>query len=229
MAKIYWAGDSTIKNNTYATYPQTGIGQALPYYLKADIEVCNFAENGRSTKSFIDEGRLGLINNLIQKNDFLFISFGHNDEKSEDPLRYTTPYGSYQDNLKLMIDTARQKGAYPVLITPLYRRLFDENGQLIRGSHLEYPEAMQALAERESVPCVDLCGLSYDLIAGFGPEKSKDFFMNFAAGQYDNYPDGSADNTHLRFEGAVMCAGLIAGALKRLGGVYRELTGPAVL
>lgn len=228
MAKIYWAGDSTIKNNTYATYPQTGIGQALPYYLKRNIEVCNFAENGRSTRSFIDEGRLDLIKNLIRQGDFLFMSFGHNDAKSEDPLRYTAPYEDYQNNLKQMIDMAREKGAYPVLITPLYRRLFDDQGQVVCNSHLDYPAAMQQLAEREAVPCLDLCGHSYDLIGRYGVEKSKDLFMNFVAGQYENYPDGLADNTHLRFEGAVLFAGVIAGELKRLGGVYEELVGPAV-
>lgn len=223
MTKIYWAGDSTIKNNTYATYPQTGIGQVLPYYLKQDIEVCNFAENGRSTKSFIDEGRFEQIRQLIQKDDFLFLSFGHNDEKEEDPLRYTKPFGTYQENLKAMADAGRQKGAYPVLITPIYRRLFDENGSLITGSHGEYPEAMKELAVRESVPCLDLCRITYELIAGQGDEKSKEWFMNFGPGLYENYPEGIEDNTHLRFAGAALFAGAIAGSLAELGGVYGRL------
>lgn len=223
MAKIYWAGDSTIKTNTYQTYPQTGMGQVLPYFLRPEAEVCNFAENGRSTKSFIQEGRLAQIERLIGKDDLLLVSFGHNDEKSDDPCRYTDPFGSYQENLAAMIGAARRKGAHPVLVTPLYRRLFDEHGNLEENRHLEYPEAMRQLAVQKEVPCIDLCRLSFERIAAAGDEASKQWFMVFAPGIYENYPDGACDNTHLRFEGAVMFAGMVAAELSTLGGLYRNL------
>ena len=86
MRKIFWASDSTVQTNKFMTYPQTGIGQVFSLYTKDDVTVVNYAKNGRSTKSFIDEGRLQRIDEEIGAGDFLFIQFGHNDEKSQDLL-----------------------------------------------------------------------------------------------------------------------------------------------
>ncbi|MBE5950107.1 MAG: rhamnogalacturonan acetylesterase [Lachnospiraceae bacterium] len=223
MARIYYAADSTVAQNTYLSYPQTGIGQALPLYLKREHIVQNHAVNGRSTKSFIDQGRLASIYNDLREGDFLFIQFGHNDEKKEDPDRYCAPYGDYQVNLEKYINVARNRKAYPVLITPLYRRKFDENGILTEGTHGEYPAAMKELGTRLNVPVIDLCELSRQLLIETGDENSKQWFMNFPAGLYWNYPDGKDDNTHLRYEGAIKFAGVIAGELKKLGGIYADL------
>ena len=88
MARIYYAADSIVAQKNIFTYPETGIGQMLPLYLKRTVYVQNHAENGRSTKSFIDESRLAAIYNDIRQGDFLFIQFGHNDEKAADPNRY---------------------------------------------------------------------------------------------------------------------------------------------
>ena len=223
MARIYYAGDSTVAQNTFLSYPQTGIGQALPLFLKREHIVQNHAINGRSTKSFIDQGRLASIYNDIRKDDFLFIQFGHNDEKKEDPDRYTAPFGEYQTNLEKYINVARNRGAHPVLITPLYRRKFDENGCLTEHSHGDYPAAMKQLGARLSVPVIDLCELSRKLLLETGDENSKKWFMHFPAGLYENHPDGKEDNTHLRFEGAMKFAGIIAEELKKLGGIYADL------
>ncbi|MGN0506826.1 MAG: rhamnogalacturonan acetylesterase [Lachnospiraceae bacterium] len=221
--KIFYAADSTVAQNTIVTYPQSGIGQALSLYLKKGIIVHNHAVNGRSTKSFIDEARLSAINDEIREGDFLFIQFGHNDEKIEDASRYTEAFGSYQLNLEKFINVARSHGAYPVLITSLYRRHFDENGTLIPGSHGDYPEAMKQIGERLQVPVIDLCTKSMHLLQKTGEEGSRKWFMYFPAGQYPNFPDGKQDNTHLRYEGALVFAGMIAEELKKLGGIYEEL------
>ena len=86
MTTIFWAGDSTVKQNSIATYPQTGIGQVFDRYVKRyQVQIENYAENGRSTKQFIDEGRLATIYDRIHAGDFLFVQFGHNDEKASDP------------------------------------------------------------------------------------------------------------------------------------------------
>lgn len=223
MARIYYASDSTVAQNTFLSYPQTGIGQALPLYLKREHIVQNHAVNGRSTKSFIDQGRLAAIYNDIRQNDFLFIQFGHNDEKKEDPDRYCAPFGDYQINLEKYINVARNRGAHPVLITPLYRRKFDESGHLVEGSHGDYPEAMKQLGKKLGVPVIDLCELSRKLLIETGDENSKKWFMNFPAGLYENHPEGKEDNTHLRFEGAMKFAGIIASELKKLGGIYADL------
>jgi len=217
--RIFWAGDSTVKHNHIDTYPQTGIGQVFNLYTKPEIIICNHAENGRSTKSFIEEGRLEEINQLIGEEDFLFIQFGHNDEK-EDEERHTDPFTSYIDNLKKYIKAARDHHAYPVLITPLYRRLFTKEGILEENVHLRYPAAMIALADEMNIPCLDLCERSRELLSETGAEQSVKWFMNLKQGECDNYPEGLEDNTHLRVEGAVVMAGLVARELKALGGIY---------
>ena len=222
MARIYYAADSIVAQKNIFTYPETGIGQMLSLYLKRTVHIQNHAENGRSTKSFIDEFRLGAIYNDIREGDFLFIQFGHNDEKQADPNRYTEAYGDYQVNLEKFVNVARNRKAHPVLITPLCRRQFDENG-ILENTHGDYPEAMRQLANRLDVPLIDLCALSYNAVAKVGNEASKQWFMNFPAGEYPNYPDGKEDNTHLRPEGAIFFAGIIAEELKKLGGIYADL------
>lgn len=222
MPRIYYAADSIVAQKNIFTYPETGIGQMLPLYLKRTVHIQNHAENGRSTKSFIDESRLAAIYNNIREGDFLFIQFGHNDEKQADPNRYTEAYGDYQVNLEKFVNVARNRKAYPVLITPLCRRQFDENGTL-QETHGEYPEAMRRLAVRLDVPLIDLSSLSFSAVEKAGEEASKKWFMNFPAGEYSNYPDGKADNTHLRPEGATFFAGIIADELKKLGGIYADL------
>lgn len=219
--RIFYAGDSTVQYNDIHTYPQTGLGQVIGLFFTQETEVLNYGRNGRSTKSFIAEGRLQAIDRRIRKDDILLIQFGHNDEK-DDPARGTKAFGDFQENLLQFIQTARRHEALPVLITPLYRRHFDEHGNIKDAVHLDYPEAMLALAEREGVPCIDLCRKSKQLLQEVGEETSKMFYMNFPAGVYHNYPEGKEDNTHLRYEGAIRFASLIIEELYHLGGPYRQ-------
>lgn len=219
--KIFWAGDSTVKQNNYISFPQTGIGQAFSLFIKQSVRIENYAQNGRSTKSFIDEGRLDAIDRRIGEGDFLLIQFGHNDEKMQDSSRYTDSFGSYQDNLRKFIETARRHKAYPVLITPLYRRKFNPDGRtLVEGTHRDYPQAMIELGNSENVPVIDLCSKSKALIERYGDEATKGWFMHVAAGIYPHYPDGKEDDTHLQYEGAFRFAEIIADEMKKLGGVY---------
>lgn len=223
MNKIFWAGDSTVQTNDYTTYPQTGIGQVFSILIKENYQVENHARNGRSTKSFIDEGRLQSIEERIDEGDFLFIQFGHNDEKQEDPSRYTEPFSSFIDNLEKFISAARDHRARPVLITPLERRCFVDEKHLGMGAHSDYAAAMKQTAKRQGVPLVDLCSMSREELKRAGEPDSRRWFMNFDKGQYKNYPEGLQDNTHLRYEGAVLFGSLIAYGLKELGGVYRDM------
>jgi len=223
MATIYWAGDSTVQYNDISTYPQTGIGQVLGLFLKPEVRIENHAKNGRSTKSFIDESRVPAIYDRITEGDFLFIQFGHNDEKIADPLRYTDPFSDYMINLEKFVNVARNKKAWPVLITPLERRCFEEEHKLGAGEHGDYVKAMKMTAEKLDVPLVDLNGLSRNLMEAAGAEKTKDWFMHLNVGEYLSHPEGLTDNTHLKYAGAVAFAGCIAEGLKNLGGRYREL------
>lgn len=118
MKRIIWLGDSTVTYNKISTYPQTGLSQGLLWYLKDDVFLRSFAINGRSTKSFIEQGRLDEADSYIEADDLVFITFAHNDEKKEDTLRYTDPDTAFKENLKRMIAVAKKHGAYPVLFTP---------------------------------------------------------------------------------------------------------------
>ncbi|MGN0160782.1 MAG: rhamnogalacturonan acetylesterase [Lachnospiraceae bacterium] len=222
-ARIFWAGDSTVKQNYYMSFPQTGIGQAYGLYLKKNVKIENYAENGRSTKSFIDEGRLDYIDREIKEGDFLYIQFGHNDEKP-DEARHTTSFGDYQDNLKKFVEVARKHKAYPLFITSLYRRLFQEDHvHLVEGTHQDYPEAMIALAKELDVPVIDLCSLSKAKIEEAGFEATKKWFLHVPGGIYPNFPDGKEDNSHLQYEGAYVFGGIIAEEVAKIGGVYASV------
>ncbi len=210
MKTIYYIGDSTVARNKINTYPQTGMSQGLQLYLKDEVQVRSLAKNGRSTKSFLDEGRFVPVQENIGPGDFLFIQFGHNDEK-EDPARHTDPETDFRDNLRFFIRTAKEAGAYPVLITPIARRLFDENGQFLPGSHGAYPEAVRIVGREEGVPVADLTAMTEGWLPAAGDEPSKPYFM---------WPK---DNTHLKPEGAVKMAGFLAEALKEMGSPYADL------
>jgi len=223
MATIYWAGDSTVQYNSLLTYPQTGIGQVFHLFLKPEVRVENHAKNGRSTKSFIDESRLTAIYDNISEGDFLFIQFGHNDEKKEDPARYTEPFSEYMANLEKFVNVARNKKAWPVLITPLERRCFTEDGHLGLGEHTDYGAAMKQTAENLNVPLIDLYSASRAELRKAGAEKTKDWYMHLPAGVYPYHMEGLTDNTHLKYAGAVVYGGCIARGLKELGGIYSDL------
>ncbi|MEW9672764.1 rhamnogalacturonan acetylesterase [Ammoniphilus sp. 3BR4] len=205
---VYLAGDSTVSNYESHLAPRAGWGQVFDEMFDDKIIVKNEAVSGRSSKSFIDEGRLAPILDQIEKGDYLFIQFGHNDEKIEDPTRYTEPYTTYKSHLKQYIDGAREKGAIPVLITPVERRRFTAEG-LARDSHGEYPEAMKELGLEENVPVIDLTAKSKALFNELGPEGTKKVFLWLDPGVNPNYPNGVQDNTHFQEEGAKQIARLV--------------------
>lgn len=210
MRRIFYIGDSTVQFNKIDTYPQTGMSQALELYTAGDVQVVHCGKNGRSTKSFLEEGRFEPVRREMGPGDFLLIQFGHNDEKP-DEARHTEPYGSYQENLRFFIREARRLGAYPVLITPIARRLFGEDGSFCPGSHGEYPAAMRQVGAEEQVPVADLTARTEFELSAMGDEATKPLFV---------WP---VDNTHLKYEGAVFMAGLLAQALESFGSPYREL------
>lgn len=223
MATIFWAGDSTVQYNDILTYPQTGIGQVFHLFLKPDVKVSNHAKNGRSTKSFIDESRLTAIYDQITEGDFLFIQFGHNDEKKEDPERYTEPFSEYMTNLEKFVNVARNKKAWPVLITPLERRCFVDGDQLGLGEHSDYVAAMKQIARDLDVPLIDLYSMSRSEMRRAGAEKTKEWYMHLPENVYPSHKEGLVDNTHLKYAGAVVYGGCIAKGLKELGGIYSDL------
>lgn len=229
MRHIFWTGDSTVACNKFNTYPQTGIAQAFDRFTKEDVVIYNHAVNGRSTKSFIDESRLATIYNEITKGDYLFIQFGHNDEKINDPSRYTDPHGEFIVNLGKFVNVARNKKAYPVFITSVERRLFDENGIFKPSEHTEYVKGMKEASEKFDVPVVDLFTMSREFLEKTGDEASKKYYMNLAKGEASWAPEGKIDNSHLKYEGALLYSGMIAKGLEELGDPYSTLLADSVL
>lgn len=218
MNRIYLIGDSTCQTNDKDTYPQTGWGQVFSEFISSSYEVINLAKNGRSSKSFMDEGLFKPCENNISNGDFLFIQFGHNDEK-EDEERHTDPFTSYQEHLIYYIMIAKQHHATPILLSSIYRRHFDENGLLIDNCHLSYPQAMQDLALRERIIYIDMCNISKRFIQKLGITKSLDMFMNFGKGLYDNYTEGKEDNTHLRYYGAKSICELLVNEINKIDSI----------
>lgn len=214
--KIILMGDSTMQTNDATTYPQVGWGQMLPLFFKSNIKILNFAKNGCSTKSFYDLGIFNKVLNEIEEGDYCFIQFGHNDQKVDNPLRYTNKDTTYKTNLSFYIDEIKQRKGIPVLLTSIYRRYFDDNKQIMEEVHQGYPEAMIELAWQEDVLVLDICRLSKELLSALGEENSKRLFMIFPAGDYHNYPQGMNDNTHLRSDGAFLMAKLVVDELKKI-------------
>lgn len=213
--RLFIAGDSTAASYPQLRLPMAGWGQMIGRYFTDSVKVVNEARNGRSSKSFIDEGYLNRIVDVIQEGDYLLIQFGHNDQKQESERR-TEPFGTYQMYLKKYIDAARSAGATPVLITPVQRRHYDNKGNYV-PSHGDYPEAVRQLARQEGVACIDLCALSEEKLVLLGPDGSKSLFVWLQPGEHPNYPNGSEDNTHFNERGACEMAWLVREELLRTG------------
>ncbi len=210
---IYMMGDSTMKFNNYYSYPQFGWGQGLELFVKEDVVIFNHAENGRSTKSFIDEGRFNKILDRLREGDFVICSFGHNDEKEYDPSRYTTPFGTYQENLLYFAKEVEKKKCHIVFATSITRHNF-KDGKCI-NSHGDYPKAMLELCNKYNYTCIDLNKLTMDLYNELGEEKSKKFHMIFEKNKYNVYPDGKDDHSHLMIDGAVTVAYLFVKEISK--------------
>ncbi|MBQ8616610.1 MAG: hypothetical protein IJ418_03740 [Clostridia bacterium] len=198
----FLCGDSTMADYAPNFAPMTGWGQALKALVDG-VFVENCAVCGRSSKSFISEKRLNFIELCMRKGDKLLIQFSHNDEK-EDLERATVARVTYPEYLGMYIDAARRQGAEPILLTPIARRHFDENGNL-KHTHGDYPAAMRDLADYRGVRLLDMEKATEKLLQEMGDEPSKELF-NWQEKGHPNYPDGVQDNTHLCFTGAVRLA-----------------------
>jgi lysophospholipase L1-like esterase len=211
---IYGIGDSTMADKANpAQNPEHGWMQVFPKFVTADVKIINKAVNGRSTKSFIDEGRWDSIVKVLKPGNYVFIQFGHNDEKTEDPKRYTNPHTAYRHNLIRFVQEARGKGAIPVLFTSIARRNFNEQGVLI-DTHGDYPQEVRLVAKDYNAPLIDLQYFTEQLEMAYGMEKSKELHLHYQPGEHAYYPDGKKDDTHLSLKGATEVAGITARELK---------------
>lgn len=223
---IFMAGDSTMADKPYyktATdsvtgeksseiWRERGWGMILPEFFTDNVIVRNFAQNGRSTRNFIEEGWWGKLIGEVQKGDYVVIQFGHNDSAKDRPGRYTTPE-DYRKNLIRFIDEVRAKGANPIICTSVMRRKFGKDGKLI-DTHGEYPVISREVAKDKKVPLIDMQKQTTTWLETEGEAKSKQFFHKIPAGSSKLYPKGLDDNTHFNESGARIAAGFFVDGLK---------------
>lgn len=213
---LYCIGDSTMANKKDPDKnPEHGWAQVLQPFFKDNLVVVNKAQNGRSTRSFINEKRWDSIYNKLKKGDYVFIEFGHNDEKIEDPSRYTNPHTAYRYNLIRFVKESREKGAIPILLTSISRRNFNEKGVLV-PTHGDYPLETRLVAQEYKVPFIDLEYYTELLEQSYGPEQSKLLHLHFKAGENAYYDKDKADDTHLSVLGAKKIAQIVIDQIKEL-------------
>ena len=211
-ARIFLIGDSTMADKPLEGNPERGWGQLFPQFLLPGIQVQNHAMNGRSTKSFIKEGRWDTIMSRMRKGDYVLIQFGHNDQKLEDSNRSAPAHGLYKENLIKFVKDTRSKGGFPVLITPVMRRKFDDKGKFV-DQHGDYPGVVKEVAALLKVPMIDLHKSSEALIVKEGVEGSKRLFLNIPQQHFKNYKGKEEDNTHFSEYGASAMASLVCQSI----------------
>jgi lysophospholipase L1-like esterase len=210
---VWLAGDSTMAQKQPDKRPETGWGEALqPCFDSSVVRIANRAMNGRSTRSFVAEGRWKAITDSMKAGDYVFIQFGHNDEKVGTP-NYSSP-DDYRRNLLRFVDDVRAHGGHPVLFTPVVRRRFE--GTRLVDTHGAYADAARAAATEGHVPLVDMTRASAALVEPLGPDSSRTLWLHLEPGGSPNYPAGVHDDTHFNPVGAQRMAGLAIDAIRAL-------------
>lgn len=235
---VFMIGDSTMANKPLDKENQErGWGQMLPIYFEGPVKIDNHAVNGRSSKSFIDEGRWETVREQIRPGDYVIIQFGHNDEKAKSPDRYTVPGSTFDANLKKFVSETREKGGTPILMNSIVRRNFPANGiaaaqtddrqktwkkglenypaegDTLVDTHGDYRIAPRNVAEEMGVAFVDMNALTHELVQGLGKDASKSLYMWMPVGVYEFAPNGRIDNTHLNVFGGIVVSRLAVNAL----------------
>lgn len=219
---IFTIGDSTMANkNINGGNPERGWGMMLPGFFSEEIRIDNHAANGRSSKSFITEGRWKKVISQVKKGDYVFIQFGHNDEKPDD-ARHTDPGSTFDDNLRRFVNETRAKGGIPVLFNSIVRRNFIQpgdttktEGNVLFDTHGAYLDSPRNVAKEMGVAFVDMNKITHDLVQGLGTVESKKLFMFVAPGRIAAIPKGREDNTHLNIYGARTIAGLTVDVIAK--------------
>ena len=232
---IFMIGDSTMANKSIKNgNKERGWGMALQCYFDDGVRIDNHAVNGRSSKSFIDEGRWQTVLDKIRPGDYVFIQFGHNDEKPKAD-RHTDPGTTFDENLRKFVRESREKGATPVLFSCVVRRNFfkqtpkndddealrkttgakvkPEEGDTLYDTHGDYRYSPMNVAKEMGVTFINANQITHDLEQGLGREASKKLHMWFLPGEEPSIPKGRQDNTHYNVHGAHVVAKLMAEAV----------------
>jgi len=210
--KIFIAGDSTASIKETKAYPETGWGMPFVYFWDSTVTVVNKAKNGRSTKSFRNEGLWKQILDESSAGDYVFIQFGHNDEV---PTKSNaTTESEFRNNLAVFITEAKDKKLNAILLTPVARRKFDSIGRIV-GTHDVYSQIVREVAVKENVPLIDMDKKGQQLYQQLGVENSKLLFLQLKPGEHPNYPEGKEDNTHFNELGARLIAQIVLSEIRK--------------
>lgn len=212
VCTVFLCGNSTVVDQD--NEPWGSWGQMIPRFFDTGICFANYAESGESANTFLAARRLKKALTQMKAGDYVFMEFGHNDQKQKGPGKGA--YYSYMTSLKTFIDEARARGAHPVLVTPTQRRSFGNDGKIM-DTHEDYPEAMRWLAEKENVPLIDLNEMTRTLYEAMGVEESKKAFVHYPAGTYPGQKEELADNTHFNPYGAYQIAKCVIEGMKKAG------------
>src|ERR1017187_5298120 len=175
---IFLVGDSTMADKPLIpANPERGWGQMLPMYFKDGVRIENHAVNGRSSKSFLDEGRWEPVLNQLKPGDYVIIEFGHNDKKKNAPKRYTEPFGGFKTDLAMFVSETRAHRATPILATPVARRKFDDNGGLV-DTHGDYVKAVRQVAQEQRALLLEMNTTAWNCL----PAWARNFPRNFSIG-----------------------------------------------
>ncbi|MBP7949758.1 MAG: rhamnogalacturonan acetylesterase [Verrucomicrobiales bacterium] len=187
---IFLAGDSTVNDQPQGPY--FGWGQMLPRFFQRGVAVSNHAQSGLALHSFERQQRLRKILTMMKPGDYLFIQFGHNDQK--DKAEGAGPFTTYKSNLKRFIDAVRKKGGFPVLVTPMERRRWTRG--TLQTTLDAYAEAVRQTGAEEQVPLIDLQAMSIALYRALGPDGSKRAFVHYPANALPGHPEAIKDDSH---------------------------------
>ena len=211
VTTLWLCGNSTVVDQDYE--PWASWGQMIPRWFDDQIAIANYAESGETAASFIAANRLKKIMSLAKRGDYLFVEFGHNDQKQKTPG--SGAYYNFATNLKQFIDEAKAKGVTPIFVTPTQRRTFDNNGK-ITESHGDYPDAMRWVAKREGIQVIELHDMTRTFFETLGVEGSKKALVHYAANTFPGQSTALADNTHFNPYGAYEVAKMVVQGIKDL-------------
>ena len=206
---VFLAGNSTVVNQE--NEPWGSWGQMITRFFKPGVAFANHAESGLTLGSFLGSKRLDKVISVMKKGDYLFIEFGHNDQK--DKGANDGAYKSYTERLKLYISKVKDKGGIPVVVTPTARRKFDKDGKM-ENTLGDFPDAARKVAAEANVALIDLNQLTATLFNAMGEKASIHAFVHYPANTYQDQPTALADNTHFNAFGAYEVARCVIEGIK---------------
>lgn len=209
VTTIFLAGNSTVVNQE--DEPWASWGQMIPRYFDTGIAVANHAESGLALSSFLSSNRLEKILSIAKPGDYLFIEFGHNDQKEKGDK--AGAFNGYSERLRLFVERFRKIGGFPVILTSTARRAFDQEGNLLYTLG-DYPAAARQVAQELNVPLIDLNKMTRDFYIALGVENSKKALVHYPAHTFPNQEQSLQDNTHFNTYGASQIAQMVLEGIR---------------